>query len=705
MDKHKNKLFVAAAQAAATRERFLNAHTVRTFLHISRHFLLSTLLARATIFGGFAPFGAAMAGALCATGGGIPAVIGAFFGYLFLRPGDPQSVAYAASALLTLCTAHVFSDSPLMRQRWFMPLTTTLSTGACTFVFLPDISARWLALFTCSLLLTAAACWFYTIALSPPKDGVVARPAAFLVLTATLLLSASDLMLFGKFAPARAAAVLVVMGAACLCGSAMGAAVGVVFGMTMDAAAAGGAYFTCLYAFAALAAGAFRGAGRRLFALFFSLAAGCAALLGMGGESFLPSIYEVAVAALLFAALPSAFWEGASETLLPEQAEVSDATARLRQSSRRRAGEAAQAFYEMYLSMMSGAQYGRASADEESRAVFDTAAERVCRKCSICAYCWQKDYVSTLGALDDAAVPMLRRGRAEATDFPLHFSSRCIHFPQLLTAINTEITALLLRRQYRRQLDQERSRSRGQYAQLGELVAQAMSASEPPAATGREMSFDVAMGFTPKEGERLCGDSVTYFQSGGSLLYMLLSDGMGSGREAARESQMTLRLLEQFLKAGIDAEPALKTLNGALNLRSDDQGSFTTIDLLSVDLSRREAALYKYGAAPTYIKRQGTVRRLTGKALPAGLQEADRFPPPDRFPLEEDTFVLMISDGVAESGDDIWLQDLLAGWHGEDPHVLVSLVLRECRARRGGDDDCSALCLYLLPGDRGRREV
>ncbi len=472
MDKHKNKLFVAAAQAAATRERFLNAHTVRTFLHISHHFLLSTLLARATIFGGFAPFGAAMAGALCATGGGIPAVIGAFFGYLFLRPGDPQSVAYAASALLTLCTAHVFSDSPLMRQRWFMPLTTTLSTGACTFVFLPDIGARWLALFTCSLLLTAAACWFYTIALSPPKDGVVARPAAFLVLTATLLLSASDLMLFGKFAPARAAAVLVVMGAACLCGSAMGAAVGVVFGMTMDAAAAGGAYFTCLYAFAALAAGAFRGAGRRLFALFFSLAAGCAALLGMGGESFLPSIYEVAVAALLFAALPSAFWEGASETLLPEQAEVSDATARLRQSSRRRAGEAAQAFYEMYLSMMSGVQYGRASADEESRAVFDTAAERVCRKCSICAYCWQKDYVSTLGALDDAAVPMLRRGRAEAADFPRHFSSRCIHFPELLRAVNESLYTLRERQEYRQRQEENRSLIARQYAGITGIFRQ-----------------------------------------------------------------------------------------------------------------------------------------------------------------------------------------------------------------------------------------
>ena len=343
--------------------------------------------------------------------------------------------------------------------------------------------------------------------------------------------------------------------------------------------------------------------------------------------------------------------------------------------------------------------------EENPAVIFDRAAEVVCRGCALREVCWSKEYVGTFNAFNDATPALLERGRAEPSDFAPHFASRCIHFPQLLSAINTEITALLLRRQYRRQLDQERSRSRGQYAQLGELVAQAMSAAEPPAATGREMAFDVAMGFTPKEGERLCGDSVTYFQSGGSLLYLLLSDGMGSGREAARESQMTLRLLEQFLRAGIDAEPALKTLNGALNLRGDDQGSFTTIDLLSVDLSRREAALYKYGAAPTYIKRQGSVRRLTGKALPAGLQEADRFPPPDRFPLEEDTFVLMISDGVADSAGDIWLQDLLAGWHGEDPHVLVSLVLRESAQRRKGEDDCSALCLYLPRQNRGKREV
>ncbi len=67
--------------------------------------------------------------------------------------------------------------------------------------------------------------------------------------------------------------------------------------------------------------------------------------------------------------------------------------------------------------------------------------------------------------------------------------------------------------------------------------------------------------------------------------------------------------------------------------------------------------------------------------------------------------MLMISDGVADSVDDQWLQDLLAGWQGSDPNVLASLVLREAYQRRRGDDDRSALCVYLPAGKRGRREV
>ena len=66
----------------------------------------------------------------------------------------------------------------------------------------------------------------------------------------------------------------------------------------------------------------------------------------------------------------------------------------------------------------------------------------------------------------------------------------------------------------------------------------------------------------------------------------------------------------------------------------------------------------------------------------------------------------MISDGVADSCGDQWLQNLLAGWQGEDPNVLVNLVLQEARDRRQGSDDCSAMCLYVPGGENhGRRQV
>ena len=343
--------------------------------------------------------------------------------------------------------------------------------------------------------------------------------------------------------------------------------------------------------------------------------------------------------------------------------------------------------------------------EENPAVIFDRAAEVVCRGCALREICWSKEYLSTFNAFNDATPGILERGRAEMRDFAAHFANRCIHFPQLVSAINTEVTALLLRRQYRRQLEQERSHTRGQYAHLTELVAQAMAAPELPPPSGKEMPFDVALGSQPKAGQRMCGDSVTYFRGEGSTLYLLLSDGMGSGREARRESQLALRLMEQFLTAGLHPDPALRTLNAALHLRSDDRGSFTTIDLLALDLSKGHAALYKYGAAPTYIKRGASVRRLTGSSLPAGLHDTAAVPAADRFPLESGTFLLMVSDGVADSSDDQWLQDLLAGWRGEDPNVLVSLVLRECWQRRQGDDDCSAICLCLPPQDPDKRQV
>ena len=206
----------------------------------------------------------------------------------------------------------------------------------------------------------------------------------------------------------------------------------------------------------------------------------------------------------------------------------------------------------------------------------------------------------------------------------------------------------------------------------------------------------------PKHGEHVCGDCLSDFETEDGRLCLLLSDGMGSGEGAHRESAMAVRLLERFLRAGIDAAPALRTVNSALTLRAETTDSFTTIDLLSLSLQSGEGELYKYGAAPSYIKRGGKVRRLSSRGLPAGLQSGDMPPETVRVQLQRGSFFVMVTDGVADSTDDEWLQNLLAGWEGDNPQLLAAAILADSREKRGETDDASVLALYL-PG--GAQEV
>lgn len=195
-----------------------------------------------------------------------------------------------------------------------------------------------------------------------------------------------------------------------------------------------------------------------------------------------------------------------------------------------------------------------------------------------------------------------------------------------------------------------------------------------------------------KNGETVSGDAGTYFKRPDGKLYVLLCDGMGSGPAAHRESSLAVRLLEQFLQAGVEPHQALRTLSSALSLRGEDAGGFTTVDLLQVDLFTGEGELFKLGAAPTYVRRGTEVERLTGASLPAGVGEEV---PMDRFALKlapGDT-VLMVSDGVCAPGEDGWLCRKLEGFDGASPKDLARELITG--APRDSTDDRTALVIRI----------
>ncbi len=199
-----------------------------------------------------------------------------------------------------------------------------------------------------------------------------------------------------------------------------------------------------------------------------------------------------------------------------------------------------------------------------------------------------------------------------------------------------------------------------------------------------------------RQGQAVSGDAGVWFKDSSGTLNFLLCDGMGSGAEAREDSETALRLLEKFLRAGLAPEEALNTVGEALALRGEEEGGFTTVDLLQIDLFSGKSAVYKLGAAPTYLRRGGGVERLSGESLPAGVN-AGAASGPDHFDLslEAGDCAVLVSDGVTTGREDRWLRRLLGEFDGVSPQALAAQILKESDLRDRSGDDRTVIVIKL----------
>ena len=654
------------------------------FVDCALRFALAAVLSGAQVFGGYAPLALGLTAAAGPGVRGLSAFIGASAGAFLFLPFT-HALRTFATAVLIFTANNAFFDLKLYRKRFFLPLMAAGMMLSVEFVYVLRDPAGEAANCLVCLLLTALGAMSGRALLAPEEKE---HPFAALFILLGVLMAFSSYETANGFAPGRIASMLVVLLAAFERSGAVSVPAAVCIGLAMDLTAGDGGFtHAAAYAFAAILVSVTCRGNRVGSALWFVFSILCFAL-PMSAQIGLVLVYETLAATLLFLLIPPKFFRG-------RHLDTSE-TARSDTALRKTLTESAAAMRDLYDSVARPPK----RTEENPAAIFDRAAEKVCRGCALCDYCWEKEYQRTYTALNDATAALLRRGQGRGEDFPSYFSERCIHFSSFLSAVNGELRAYLLRRQYRRLLEDDRAKAASQYAQLSELMQSAADGALRPVSTQPVHSYEVGLSLRPKRGERVSGDSAAHFETEDGTLCLLLSDGMGCGEAAQRESSMAVRLLERFLRAGIDAPPALKTLNSALSLRAESTDSFTTVDLLTLSLQTLEGELYKYGAAPSYLKRGGTVRRVTCSCLPAGLQEGSPPPEATHIKLSPGCFLVMLSDGVADSLDDEWLQNLLAGWEGHDPQQLVAAILADSMEKRGGTDDAGVLALYI-PEDSG----
>lgn len=198
-----------------------------------------------------------------------------------------------------------------------------------------------------------------------------------------------------------------------------------------------------------------------------------------------------------------------------------------------------------------------------------------------------------------------------------------------------------------------------------------------------------------KETEKVSGDNYSFYEGDDGKTAVILSDGMGSGEKACRDSERVIELTERLLEAGFRKEAAIQMINGAL-ASSGQEENMSTLDICDMNLYTGECEFIKVGAACTYIKRGRLVDRLSAQNFPLGVF-GQLEPEVIYRTLQNGDYVIMLSDGVLDAlsqgiGEEV-LPEIIGKMDYSNPNEIANQILTYCLTQSKGQvrDDMTVL--------------
>lgn len=149
-----------------------------------------------------------------------------------------------------------------------------------------------------------------------------------------------------------------------------------------------------------------------------------------------------------------------------------------------------------------------------------------------------------------------------------------------------------------------------------------------------------------KTGNNVSGDCYSVQSIADNKYIIAISDGMGHGDKARKNSELTISIIENFYKAGFDNEIVLSSVNKLMNINQMED--FATLDLCIVDLNNAFADFIKLGAAETFIRHEMTTSVVHGKSLPLGIVDEIKTSV-QKTALQSGDTIILCSDGVEDA--------------------------------------------------------
>lgn len=278
----------------------------------------------------------------------------------------------------------------------------------------------------------------------------------------------------------------------------------------------------------------------------------------------------------------------------------------------------------------------------EAKTVYANVYQQVCRFCSKVRWCWGEEQSYTIEELHNICNVLSAQGLCKASACSTKFQGRCVQYRQIELALFHQVTRSYEQTQiYHSYLD-----NKANIAQQLLLLGEQMKHMRSTAEKAEDHPEHLAVGYACSRKEHISGDSWGVIDLQDGRLVQILCDGMGSGALAMEQSSTAVQLLKTLLAGGLSIRLSLNIMNTVLALQYNG-ARFSTADVAVWNLNTKKIELYKYGAAPSFVRNGKTISTYESQSLPVGMLprvEGSRA----EHTIQHGDLLIMMSDGLYE---------------------------------------------------------
>ena len=699
----------------AIKERIESKKTVfenkktNTFFECLAFFVLGFLLSAGNVTKNLQPFGISII-SVSKNKNIIFSFIGSFLGYI-IGGVDASFARYLAGAVMALIGATAASAFDLNERPAFPMTVAFLSDFASGFVMnfkMQCVYTEYIITFAEAILCTAGAYFFYRSINSDYKRiRLLALPYYDLVsimISFSLVLMNLSAFSYAGICPARILATAVLLSLLRINNPKIGMIFAISFGFSFSIAEKGALFIVGAFAFSFLVA--------LMFFDISSLASGTGYLCSMSffciaSESTLamPLFIESLAGSLIFILLPSRVNDKLES--LSENAEPDDSSLRQSLVLKLRFASSAMAAISESVSQVREKineitrrenEINRHNISEEEY----IRREIVLEKTNQIRMVASDQFFSISGMLEDLAfefdeaetfdtraVEKIRKLLSQYGIYPKNISAIEDRYSRMRIEILSNYDAQKLENPI---FQEEIGKICSRYFQKGKITK---FRDETMLSFFERPSFRLNIGFAQHSAEgSLCGDTVKIINDYKGHCILIISDGMGKGSRAALDGAMGAGLIAKLINAGFGFDSALKVVNSALLVKSNDE-SLATLDIASIDLFTGKCELFKAGAPASYIIKNRSVGKYELSSMPAGILRGVEFAKKSAVLKLGDSIALM-SDGICDLGER-WLSEILTSNSDYTPRQMANYILEEAlkKADKNKKDDMSIIFAKL----------